>query len=322
MTSFKHFNFHTTALEVVEGFDLSGRTAIVTGGNSGIGVETVRTLAVAGARVILCSRSVEAGQKVADQLKADGGIKGEIVVKQLDLADLQNIHNFTQDYLAHEKGPDLLILNAGIMACPESYTKDGFEMQIGTNYFGHFALTRDLLPSMKALKRPARVVVVSSLAHRMLFSPIDVSDLHNEKSRYIAGRAYARSKVALILFAKEFSRRNEGTNIKAYSLAPGQIRTPLQRHVLGNGGFLTWIMEWIMYILGSMLEGWKTPAQGASTTLVAALSPDLEAHPGAYLDHCQIKTPSKAAQDMDMAAKLWAETERQLAVAEKKITGS
>ncbi|CAL8465009.1 g4544 [Coccomyxa elongata] len=296
-------------------------TAIVTGGNSGIGVETVRALAVAGARVILCSRSIEAGQKVAEQLKADGGIKGEIVVKQLDLADLQNIHNFTENYLAHEKGPDLLILNAAVMACPESYTKDGFEMQIGTNYFGHFVLTRNLLPSIKALIRPARVVVVSSKAHQMFPSPMDLNNLHYEKSRYSWGGAYWRSKVALILFAKELSRRNEGTNIKAYSLNPGAIRTPLQRHVSGKGSFLGYVLDCIMHLLGAVLEGWKSPAQGASTTLAAALSPDLEAHPGVYLENCQIKSPSKAAQDMDMAAKLWAETERQLAVAEKKFEG-
>ncbi|KAK9917075.1 hypothetical protein WJX75_000637 [Coccomyxa subellipsoidea] len=124
--------------------------------------------------------------------------------------------------------------------------------------------------------------------------------------------AYGRSKVALILFAKELSRRNEGTDVKAYSLCPGAIKTQLQRHTSG------WLKGLALHLAGAIIMGWKTPPQGASTTLTAALSPDLEAQPGAYLSNCQIKVPSKAAQDMDMAAKLWVETERQLAEAEKK----
>ncbi|BDA50602.1 Retinol dehydrogenase 14 [Coccomyxa sp. Obi] len=309
----KTLNWYTTAMEAIQGVDLTGKTSVVTGGNSGIGVETVRALASAGSRVILTSRSVEAGQVVAKQLKAEG-VKGDIIVKQLDLADLQSIRQFSKAFKAEERAPDLLILNAGVMACPLSYTKDGFEMQIGTNHFGHFALTRELLPSMKALKTPARVVAVSSRAHEM--GSIFLEDLHYRNRPYSAWGSYGQSKLANILFAKELARRLEGSNIKAYSLHPGVINTPLGRHVYGE----SYVGAAAKLVIGVLAWPWfKSPAQGAATSITAAVSPDLEAHSGVYLHDSQIKEPSKAAQDMDMAAELWAETEKQLAEAEKKL---
>ncbi|CAL5229395.1 g12713 [Coccomyxa viridis] len=310
----KQPSWYTTALEAVHGTNLTGKTSLVTGGNSGIGVETVKALATSGSRVVLTSRSVEAGVKVAEQLKAEG-VKGQIKVMQLDLADLASVNKFSKAYKAEECGPDLLILNAGVMACPQTYTKDGFEMQIGTNHFGHFALTKELLPSMKALGTPARIVVVSSMAHEM--GAIDLQDLHYRHRAYSSWGAYGQSKLANILFAKQLAKDLEGTNIKAYSLHPGIINTPLTKHVYG-GGYLGAAVKTAVGIIG---YPWlKSPAQGAATSITAAVSPDLESHSGVYLHDSQIKKPARAAEDMDMAAELWKETERQLADAEKKLS--
>ncbi|KAI7837673.1 hypothetical protein COHA_008534 [Chlorella ohadii] len=295
--------YRSTALDALRGVSLSGKVAVVTGGNSGIGVETVRALAHAGADVTLCSRSAEAGQRVADQLQP--GLKGKISVQKLDLADLSSIKAAADQLSASLPRLDLLILNAGVMACPQGRTKDGFEMQIGTNHFGHYYLTQLLLPKMKASGGPGRIVAVASTAHKM--GKLSLEDLNWERRKYSAWGSYGQSKLANILFAKELARqlKEEGSPILAFSLHPGVIKTPLQRH-------MGWEAAIMNFIGGPFM---KTTQQGAATSVFAATAAELEGQSGAYLADCKVATPSKAAQDGEAARALWVKTEELLGAA-------
>lgn len=193
-----------TALQCVGDANLTGKTAIVTGGNSGIGVETVRALSHAGCSVILCARNPTDGKIVADAITSSGE-PGPIQVQQLDLADLNNVQSFTDRINASIPKIDYLILNAGVMACPLSRTAQGFETQIGVNHIGHFHLTNLLLPKLKAQGTPARVIAVSSEGHKM--GKIDLEDMQWEQRKYTKWGAYGQSKLANILFAKELAAR-------------------------------------------------------------------------------------------------------------------
>jgi NAD(P)-dependent dehydrogenase (short-subunit alcohol dehydrogenase family) len=292
--------YRTTAEQALQGTDLTGKVAVVTGGNSGIGTETVRALALAGADVVLCSRSPELGEAAAAKIRATG-VKGKVSVKPLDLADLASVRKFAADVSAELPRLDLLILNAGVMACPLSRTKQGFEMQIGTNHVGHYALTDKLLPKLRASgtkASPARIVAVASTAHAM--GAIDLEDLSYEHGRkYAAWSAYGQSKLANILFAKQLAVRleAEGAPVTAVSLHPGVISTGLSRH-------MGWL-ETPFKVLGGLFM--KSIPQGAATTIVAATAPDLP--PGAYLADCKVAKPTKAGEDMKMAAALWDKTE-------------
>lgn len=293
----------TTAIEALRGVDLTGKQAVVTGGNSGIGVETVRALAHAGADVVLCSRSLQAGQKVAEELQP--AVKGRVVAKQLDLADLRSVKALADDLAASLARLDLLVLNAGVMACPKMHTKDGFEMQIGTNHFGHFYLTKLLLPKMKSSGSSSRIVAVSSMAHKM--GRLDLQDLGFETRKYSSWGSYGQSKLANVLFASELARRlqEEGSSVTAFSLHPGVIKTNLQRHM----GFSALVFN----VLGAPFM--KSVAQGAATSVFAATAPELEGKGGAYLADCQVSTPSKAGQDAALAAAFWSKSEELLAAA-------
>jgi NAD(P)-dependent dehydrogenase (short-subunit alcohol dehydrogenase family) len=196
--------------------DLSGRTAVVTGASSGIGVETARGLAAAGAHVVLAVRDTAKGERVAAR------IAGATEVRPLDLADLASVHAFAAGWSG---GLDLLVNNAGIMAVPQGRTADGFELHIGTNHLGHFALTALLLPHLRG-----RVVTVSSLAAGR--GRIDLADLNWERRRYRPWPAYCQSKLANLLFTYELNLRlgETGGSVVALSAHPGFVATPLQRH--------------------------------------------------------------------------------------------
>lgn len=291
--------YRTTAIEALQGQDLTGKVAIVTGGNSGIGVETVRALAYGGAKVVLCSRSIENGEQAVQLIKGKGAGKGEIEVFQLDLADFDSVRSFALKFLASYDRLDYLILNAGIMACPFRRTKQGFESQFGTNHMGHFLLTQQLLPLLLKQDIPSRVVAVASQAH--MFGAPDIDDLNFEKKKYSPWGAYGAAKTSNILFASEFSRRYKDSKIEAFSLHPGGIATNLQKDV-------NFVLNFIFkYVTGFL---WKTTEQGASTTIVAATSPELTGKGGAYLSDCQITSTSKAAADPELARKLWEASEK------------
>ncbi len=259
------FGFSSTAREVLEGVELKGKHAIVTGGASGIGIETARGLAGAGAAVTLAVRRPEAAAAVAAQLRQSTG-NSAIDVRLLDLADLRSVRTFADAWT----GPlHILVNNAGIMAVPERrVTPQGFEEQFATNYLGHFALTLWLHTALKKAEG-ARVVSVSSSGH--LFSPVVFDDLHFNFVPYTPFGAYGQSKSANALLAVAITRRWMADDIRSNALNPGAIATGLQKF---TGGLKT------------PVERRKTPEQGASTSVLLAASPLLEGVGGRYFEDC------------------------------------
>ncbi|MYT73699.1 MULTISPECIES: SDR family NAD(P)-dependent oxidoreductase [unclassified Streptomyces] len=262
------FGFASTAAEVSDGIDLTGRRAVVTGASSGLGAETARALAATGAEVTLAVRDTAAGDRVAGEITAATGNRA-VRAAPLDLTDPASITAFTDAW----QGPlHLLVNNAGVMACPERYTEQGWEWQFATNHLGHFALATGLHRALAA-DGNARVVAVSSSGHQL--SPIVWDDPHFAFRRYDPWLAYGQSKTANALFAVEASRRWADDNITANALMPGAIYTNLQRHTDGRGS-------------GRIpAERIKTVEQGAATSVLLAVSPLLEGVGGRYFADCQ-----------------------------------
>ena len=265
--------------EVLAGIDLSGRTAIVTGGYSGIGLETTRALAAAGATVIVPVRDAA---KAEENLST---IEGDISSATMDLANLDSVRAFASSVYDSIDALDLLINNAGIMACPLARVGPGWESQFGVNHMGHFALTRALLPLLEKADAP-RVVALSSVAHKR--NGILWDDIQFENSEYRKWVAYAQAKSANALFANALSRRMQGFGGRAFSVHPGGIFTPLQRHLPQEEQIeLGWLNP-DGTIPAAVAEIFKTPAQGCSTSLWAATSPLLDAMPGVYCEDCDV----------------------------------
>ena len=259
------FGFRSTAAEVVEGIDLTGKRAIVTGAASGIGTETARALAGAGAQVTLAVRNLDAGTRTAADITATTG-RDDVAVAALEVTDPASAAAFAAAW----DGPlDILVNNAGVMMSPEQRTPQGWELQFATNHLGHFALTRALHGALAAAGA-ARIVVVSSTGH--LYSPVVFDDLHFRFRPYDPLLAYAQSKTAAILFAVGATVRWAGDGITANALNPGAIATNLQRHVGGK--------------LVTPPERQKTPAQGAATSVLLATSPQVDGIGGRYFDDC------------------------------------
>jgi NAD(P)-dependent dehydrogenase (short-subunit alcohol dehydrogenase family) len=229
MTRFTtHFGFQSTAAEVIAGVDLTGRKAIVTGGAAGVGAETVRALAGAGAAVTMAVRRVDVAEPVAAELRRSAGNQA-IDIKALDLSDLRSVKAFTDAW----EGPlDILVNNAGIMAVPElEKTPQGFELQFGTNFLGHFALTIGLHTALAAANG-ARVVSVSSTGH--LFSPVIFDDLNFDFVPYTPIGAYGQSKTADALLAVGITQRWANDGIRSNALHPGAIATGLQKYTVAS----------------------------------------------------------------------------------------
>eukprot|EP00884_Botryococcus_braunii_P023553 jgi/Botrbrau1/9882/Bobra.0080s0017.1 len=300
----KKLGARTTAIEALQGADLSGKHAIVTGGNSGLGVETVRVLAHAGAHVVLTAKSKTDGLQTVQTLEADGMPRGKVEVGVLDLGNCGSIRAFAADVIKNLPRIDILVLNAGIMACPKMYTKDGFEMQFGVNYMGHFLLTQLLLENMKEQEKPSRIVVMSSEGHRL--GKLHFDDLHYRNRHYNRWVAYGHSKLANILFAKELATRLADTPIKVFSLHPGIINTNLTRYTFLAPGTVGNLLYRIFAapVLSSI-------ARGTATTIYAAVNPDLEQHSGAYLLNCHVGKASADGRNADLARRLWETTEAQ-----------
>ncbi len=262
-----NFGFHSTADEVISGTDLRGKRAIVTGGASGIGIETVKTLAKAGAEVTIAARNVEAGKKVADELIETTG-NNRVHVAPLDLDNLSSINHFVDNW----KGAlDILINNAGVMAIPQfQKTPEGIEMQFMTNHLGHFALSMGLHQALKSAGS-ARIVVVASNGH--LFSPIVFDDINFLFRPYDPLLSYGQAKTACILFTVGANQRWRKDGITVNALNPGAILTNLQKHVGGK--------------LRSAPELHKTPQQGAATSILLATSPLLNNIGGRYFENCK-----------------------------------
>src|SRR5258707_4821937 len=267
------FNAESTAIEVIAGIDLADRRAIVTGGASGIGIETARALAGAGAEVTLAVRNLEAGEPTPADITASTGNK-QVLVAPLDLADQASVAAFAAGW----EGPlHILVNNAGIMASPLMRPPQGWEMQFATNPFGHWALATGLHRALAAAGG-ARIVSVSSSAHHR--SPVVFEDIHFERRPYEPWSAYGQSKTANVLFAVEATKRWAGDGITANALMPGGIRTGLQRYVSGEE------LERLRAVAGCAELKWKTPEQGAATSVLVATSPLLDGIGGRYFEDC------------------------------------
>ena len=274
--------------------DLDGRTFVVTGANSGIGLVAARELGRAGARVVLAVRDEARGRAAA------ASIPGETEVRRLDLADLASVRAFAG---AWDGELDVLVNNAGVMAVPETRTRDGFEMQIGTNHLGHFALTNLLLPRVRD-----RVVTVASGAHRM--GQIRLDDLNWESGRYNRWRAYGQSKLANLLFTSELQRRlaEAGSDVRAVAAHPGWAATNLQSH---TGSVFHHVGMWI----GNKVIA-QSDEQGAWPPLYAAtedIPGDAYAGPDGFHEgrgHPTLVGRSGAARDAETARRLWEVSEQ------------
>jgi NAD(P)-dependent dehydrogenase (short-subunit alcohol dehydrogenase family) len=304
------FGHDTTTDEVLAGIDLTGKRAIVTGASTGLGEETARALASRGAAVTLAVRDQAKGDAAAERIRASTGNKN-IDVGVLELSVPDSVRAFAKTWLARHSKLDLLINNAGVMACPLARTREGWEMQFATNHLGHFLLTCALVPALRAAGK-ARVVNLSSAGHHM--SNVDFDDPHFERRAYEKWASYGQSKTANILFSVELNKRLSKHGITANAVHPGAIITELGRHLAqedfealkartkSTGGYK-----------------YKTVPAGAATSIWAATSSTLEGRGGMYLEDCQISKPGSGvsgyapyALDETGAAKLWALTEKTL----------
>jgi NAD(P)-dependent dehydrogenase (short-subunit alcohol dehydrogenase family) len=292
--------------------DLTGKTIIVTGGNSGLGLESVKAFAGRNAYVIMACRSVDKGRVARKQI-LEIFPAGKIEVMELDLADMNSIKAFAEKYSLKHKYLDVLLNNAGVMMIPYSKTNDGFEKQFGTNHLGHFALTGLLLEQLKNTPK-SRVVTVSSMAHKR--GVMDFSNLMFENGKgYNPMKAYGRSKLANLLFAFELQRFFEKNNIDCLSVAahPGVSDTNLAMHLVNK-----WVYKILLPLFSFMIQ----PADmGALPQIRAAVDsnakggqyfgPDGKREMKGYPVHVQ---PNKTAQDKDIARKLWQISEQLTAV--------
>ncbi|MCK0127526.1 oxidoreductase [Erythrobacter sp. F6033] len=311
------FPARTDGADVIRDVDLVGKTAIVTGGYSGIGLETVRALANQGARVIVPARSRD---KATSALAS---LSDQVEIGDMDLGDIASVRRFASSVSNSLTRVDLLINNAGIMACPETRVGHGWEAQFGTNHLGHMALALGLMDVL-CKATGARVITLSSTGHKL--SNIRWDDIQFTKTPYEKWTAYGQSKTANALFANALSRRLKRSGGLAFSVHPGGIFTPLQRHLsIEEQVTLGWLNE-----DGSPSElaksGFKTPEQGCSTTLWAATSDKLDGKPGVYCEDCDIAVPTELgsptarfrgvdayACDDEAAERLWETSEATLA---------
>jgi len=279
--------------------DQSGRTAVVTGANSGLGYVTARELARAGARVVLACRSEARGIEAGDRLVTE--VPGaDVEFTRLDLGDLASVRDFARRFPYDRL--DLLVNNAGVMATPLGFTAQGLEQQLGINHLGHFALTRALMPALAASSAP-RVVNLSSDLHQRgkaerLFETLE-RDPRYERRRYQRFDAYGDSKLANVLFTRALSRRLPAAAL-ALAVHPGVIPTNLTRSMGALGA--------VFRVLGKLFM--KTVEQGAATSIYAASAPELASQSGAYLADCAVTQASPAANDAELAERLWAVSER------------
>ncbi|MEL7546463.1 MAG: oxidoreductase [Pseudomonadota bacterium] len=309
------FGAKTPAKEVVQGLDLSGKNVIVTGGYSGIGIETVRALAGVGAKVTVPARRPDAARAELES------VDGEVEIASLDLGDLATVRTFAEHYVSTGRALDILINNAGIMACPLARVGPGWESQFGVNHLGHMALALGLLPALQKAQG-ARVVALSSTAH--IRGDVNWNDPNYETSDYEKWDAYAQAKSANALFALGADRRWDQFGITCFSVHPGGIFTPLQRHLTVEEMAAMGWMNPDGSVPDAVKAMFKTPEQGASTSTWAATASQLDGRGGEYCENCDIAqlagTDSQRWEharewitDDSKADRLWAMSEAMLA---------
>jgi NAD(P)-dependent dehydrogenase (short-subunit alcohol dehydrogenase family) len=289
----------------VQGIDLSGQTAVVTGASGGLGGETARALASAGAAVLIGCRDLAKGQKQADAIRREHP-KARVDVAALDLLSEQSVRSFADAFRARHKQLSILVNNAGVMACPLARTAQGWELQLATNHLGHFLLSRLLMPSLTA-GTPSRVVALSSAAHHR--ASVDFDDLNFDRRPYDKWIAYGQSKTANALFAVGFDRRMAREGVRAFAVHPGAIATELARHLTRED------LHEIVTRIRTTAGGLKEVPAGAATSVWAATAPELAGKGGLYLEDCRISAPAGTegvttgyrdyALDPELADRLW-----------------
>jgi NAD(P)-dependent dehydrogenase (short-subunit alcohol dehydrogenase family) len=306
------FGSESTTDDVLAGVDLTGKRILVTGASAGLGVETTRALAAHGAAVTMGVRDLTKGAAAMEEVLAT--VPGaELDLRPLDLADLASVRRFADGFLEDHERLDVLIANAGIMACPYGTTVDAFELQFGTNHLSHFLLITRLLPSLVATGH-ARVVLLSSAGHR--FGDVDLDDPGFEHQDYDAWVAYGRAKTANVLCAVGLDQRYRDQGVRAFAVHPGGIQTELGRHLTADT-----LQVLIDRLTAAPTETvWKSVPQGAATSVWAATSPDLEGQGGVYLEDCHVAEVTEDpdaregvrayALDPARADALWALSER------------
>ena len=273
---------------------LTGKTAIVTGSNSGIGKETARGLLMRGATVVLACRDLKKGKDARSELIASTG-RDIVEVMELELSNKKQIAEFVSAFSAKHSRLDMLVNNAGVWMTERQVTADGFEMSFGVNHLGTFALTNALIPLLKS-SAPSRVVVVSSGLH--FKATINFDDLQQEKAQpFDGGFAYRQSKLANVLFTNALARRLEGTGVTANSLHPGVVSTQLWRHMKSGAPSPARMIN---------------PMQGAGCSLFVATAGSLKTVTGKYFEKSQERPPSQLAMDQTAQEKLWAVSEQLL----------
>ncbi len=309
------FGATSTTDEVLEGVDLSGKRILVTGVSAGLGVETARTLAAHGAQVVGAARDLKKAEVATEQVRTQAAHGGGLELVELDLASLASVRACAETLISKGEPFDLVIANAGVMACPKGLTSDGFETQFGTNHLGHFVLVNRIV---SLLKPGSRLVNLSSAGHR--FSDVDLNDPNFEHTPYTEFGAYGRSKSANILFAVEFDRRHKGNGVRATAVHPGGIQTELGRHLSPEA-----IKQLIDGINASNLAAgapafsWKTIPQGAATSVWSGIVASADEVGGRYCEDCHVAELAEGddirggvrayALDPDHAKALWAKSE-------------
>ena len=289
------FGATSTTDEVLAGVDLSGKRVLVTGVSAGLGVETARALAAHGAHVIGAARDLGKAEAALvpawESAKNGGGV--ELI--ELDLASLASVRACADKLVAAGKSLDLVINNAGVMACPLGHTVDGFEMQFGTNHLGHFVLTNRIA---SLLRSGSRVVALASMGHR--YADVDLEDPHFARGDYDPWRAYGRSKTANILFAVAFDRRHRERGVRAAAVHPGGIKTELGRHLSGDDfDSLLQRLNADLAAKGKPPFWFKSIPQGAATSVWAGAVAEADAVGGRYCENCRVTTRI-TNEDIDM----------------------
>ena len=312
----KTFGAKSTTDEVLEGVNLSGKRVLVTGASAGLGVETCRTLAAHGATVVGAARDLNKAKNATEIVRKDAKNSGSLELVELDLASLKSVRACADALVKTGKQFDVVICNAGVMACPKGTTADGFETQFGTNHLGHFVLVNRIAPLIK--KNGGRLVNLSSAGHR--FSDVDLNDPNFEHTPYTEFGAYGRSKTANVLFAVEFDRRHKAEGIRATAVHPGGIQTELGRHMTPEliQGMLKSIED-ANKSAGAPAFEWKTVPQGAATTVWSGFVAPADAVGGKYCEDCHVAELQENPQarggvrgyalDPEHAKALWAKSE-------------
>jgi NAD(P)-dependent dehydrogenase (short-subunit alcohol dehydrogenase family) len=310
----KTFGAESTADEVLEGVDLSGKRVLVTGVSAGLGVETSRSLIAHGATVVGTARDLTKARRALAEAFPRNADNPPVELVEMDLASLASVRKAASDLLARAKPFDVIIANAGVMACPQGKTQDGFETQFGTNHLGHFVFVNRLVP---LLKPGARIATLSSAGHQI--SDVNIEDPNFERTEYQPFTAYGRSKTANILYAVALDSKLKGRGVRATSLHPGGIQTELGRHLTPQ--LIEQMMARVAASTGKQPSAFrfKTVPQGSATSVWAGLVAPADAVGGRYCEDCHVcevndDTTSRAgvrsyALDLNRANDLWRKSE-------------